>query len=289
MMAGIKIIETIAEMQSWSEAEIRAGRRVGCVPTMGYLHEGHSSLIRECRNRSESVVMTLFVNPTQFAPHEDFTRYPRDFEGDCKKAGGAGAVAVFAPSAAEMYPEGYQTYVTVEGVSQGLEGEFRSSHFRGVATVVTKLFHAARPAVAVFGEKDYQQLQVIKRMVQDLNLGIEIVGLPTIREPDGLAMSSRNVYLSPDERTRALAISRALFAAQTAVKNGEQQLEPLVQSAAKTITDSGLAIDYVEIRDAESLQTIPALDRPARMLVAARCGKTRLIDNLDLGPKGVLE
>jgi pantoate--beta-alanine ligase len=283
MMAGIKIIETIAEMQSWSEAEIRAGRGVGCVPTMGYLHEGHSSLIRECRKRAESVVMTLFVNPTQFAPHEDFTRYPRDFEGDCAKAAGSGAVAVFAPTVTEMYPEGYQTYVTVEGVSQGLEGEFRPTHFRGVATVVSKLFHAVKPAVAVFGEKDYQQLLVIKRMVQDLNLGIEIVGLPTVREPDGLAMSSRNVYLSPDERTRALAISRALFAAQEAAGKGERQLEPLVQAAVQTITQAGLAIDYLEIRDAESLQTIPALFRPARMLVAARCGKTRLIDNLGIG------
>ena len=285
-MATIKAIETVAQMQAWSAAERGAGRRVGCVPTMGYLHEGHLSLIRECRRRADKVVMTLFVNPTQFAPHEDFNRYPRDFEGDCQKAESAGAEVVFAPSVAEMYPEGYQTFVTVEGVSQGMEGEVRPTHFRGVATVVTKLFTAVKPQVAVFGEKDYQQLKVIERMVRDLNLGIEIVGLATVREPDGLAMSSRNVYLSPEERERALSISRALFAARAAVDNGEREIPALIKAAVKTIAAAGLVLDYLEIRDAETLSPLERLDRPARILIAARVGKTRLIDNLALAADG---
>jgi pantoate--beta-alanine ligase len=278
-MSEMKVLTTVAAMGAWSEAARGAGLRVGCVPTMGYLHEGHLTLIRECGRRSDRVVMTLFVNPTQFAPHEDLARYPRDFEGDCAKAAGAGAAAVFAPDAAEMYPEGYQTYVAVEGVSRELEGAARPTHFRGVATVVCKLFSAVRPAVAVFGEKDYQQLKVIERMTADLNLGIEIVGWPTVRESDGLAMSSRNVYLSADERARARSISRALLAAQARVAAGERDPARLAQEARATIEAAGLAVDYVEVRDAQTLAAIGAISGPARMLIAARAGKTRLIDN----------
>jgi len=282
MAAKIKVIKTVAAMQSWSEAQKRAGRSVGCVPTMGYLHDGHVALIRECAKLSDRVVMTLFVNPAQFGPREDLARYPRDFEGDCKKAAAGGAHAVFYPSVSEMYPEGYQTYVTVEEVTRDLEGAFRPIHFRGVATVCAKLFNAVRPTVAVFGEKDYQQLKTVERMARDLNLGLRIIGLPTVREPDGLAMSSRNVYLSADERRRALSISRALFAARDAVKNGEDRPYVLAKRALKTIAAEGLIPDYVEVRDAETLAPIKKIAAAARMLIAARVGKTRLLDNVAL-------
>lgn len=282
MATKIKVIKTVAAMQAWSEKEKRAGRSVGCVPTMGCLHEGHVSLIRACAQMTDRVVMTLFVNPTQFAPHEDLAKYPRDFEGDCQKAAAGGAAAVFYPSAAEMYPEGYQTYVGVEELTRDLEGAFRPTHFRGVTTVCMKLFNAVRPAAAVFGEKDYQQLKVVERMVRDLNLGLRIVGLPTVREPDGLAMSSRNVYLSREEREQALSISRALFAARQAVRDGEDRPKTLMSRARKSIAAAGLDIDYVEIRDAETLGPIKKITGPARLLVAARAGKTRLIDNLAL-------
>lgn len=278
----LKVIRTVPEMQSWSSELRRQGLSVGCVPTMGFLHAGHQSLIRESARRTDRTVMTLFVNPTQFAPHEDLSRYPRDFEGDCRKAGEAGAHAVFAPGVEDMYPTGYQTYVTVDEVSQGMEGAARPIHFRGVATVVLKLFTATRPDVAFFGEKDYQQLAVIRRMVADLHLGVEIIGLPTVREPDGLAMSSRNVYLKPGERQRALAISRALFAAQKAVKAGMTDPKRIAGDAAATIAEAGLSVDYVEVRDAATLAPLPAVDRPARILAAARIGNVRLIDNLAL-------
>lgn len=283
-MGRIKVIETVAGMRQWSTRHRSEGRLVGCVPTMGYLHEGHLSLIREAARRAGAVVMTLFVNPTQFAPHEDLGSYPRDFEGDCEKAEKAGAQAVFYPSVEEMYPHGYQTYVTVEDITAGMEGEFRPTHFRGVATVVAKLFNATLPDLAVFGEKDYQQLKVIQRMVEDLNMGIEIKGMPTIREADGLAMSSRNVYLSAPEREKALSISRALLAAGEEAAGGETDCRALADAARAAIEGAGLAIDYVEVRDAESLEPIGVLDRPARMLVAARIGKVRLIDNLGIGP-----
>jgi pantoate--beta-alanine ligase len=281
-MRELQIVETVSAMRAWSRAARAAGRKVGCVPTMGYLHEGHLALLRECQRRADVVVMTLFVNPTQFGPHEDLDRYPRDFEGDCEKAAAAGAAVVFCPKAEEMYPPGYQTYVTVDELSRDLEGAFRPTHFRGVATVVTKLFHAVEPAVAVFGEKDYQQLKVIERMTRDLDWGIEIVGHPTVREPDGLAMSSRNVYLSSQERAQALSISQSLFAAQRAVEAGERDPLVLAAGARNHNMAAGGIIDYLEVRDADTLQTVLTLSRPARMLVAARVGKTRLIDNIAL-------
>lgn len=278
---SLTIIRTVSEMQAWAAEQHTAGRTIGCVPTMGYLHEGHMALIRESGRRADRTVMTLFVNPTQFAPHEDLDRYPRDFEGDCRKAAESGAVVVFAPGVADMYPAGYQTYVTVEGVSQTMEGAARPTHFRGVATVVLKLFQAVRPDVAVFGEKDYQQLAVIRRMVADLDLAIDIIGLPTVREPDGLAMSSRNVYLKPDERDRALSISRALFAAQAAVRAGATDSKKIAADAAATITAAGLGVDYVEVR-AVDLSPLETVSSPARILAAARIGNVRLIDNMAL-------
>lgn len=276
----IEVIRTVAEMQSWSGQAHSIGLQVGCVPTMGYLHAGHQALIRECARRSDLVVMTLFVNPTQFAPHEDLARYPRDFEGDCQKAADAGAHAVFAPGVEEIYPPGYSTYVTVEEASRGMEGAVRPIHFRGVATVVLKLFNAVRPEVAVFGEKDYQQLAVIRRMVADLELGVRIVGLPTVREPDGLALSSRNVYLKPDERERALSISRALFAAQAEVQAGATDPKRIAGDAAAAIAEAGLTVDYVEVRDPDTLAPLDAITAPARILAAARIGSVRLIDNM---------
>ena len=283
-MADLEVIESVAAMQEWSESHRNAGRTVGCVPTMGYLHEGHVSLIREAARRADAVVMTLFVNPTQFAPHEDLDRYPRDFEGDCAKAKEAGAHAVFYPSASEMYPEGYQTYVTVEQVTRDMEGASRPTHFRGVSTVVNKLFNATRPHLAVFGEKDFQQLAVIRTMVRDLNMGVLIIGMPTVREEDGLAMSSRNVYLSPDERKRALSISRAIFAARDAVSAGETDAALVLDAAKKEMEMAGMDLDYVELRDEETLAPIEKVTKKARVLVAARVGNVRLIDNIGLLP-----
>lgn len=276
------ILETVEAMRSWSLERRGGGLAVGCVPTMGYLHEGHLSLIRECARRADKVVMTLFVNPTQFAEGEDLGQYPRDFDGDRAKAGAAGADAIFYPSVGEMYPEGYQTYVTVEEVTADMEGAFRPAHFRGVATVVTKLFSAVLPDLAVFGEKDYQQLKVVERLSRDLGLGVQIAGMPTVREDDGLAMSSRNVYLSPDERARALSISQTLFAAREAVEQGADDPAALCEGAREEIESAGLSVDYVEVRDAEDLSPVKKIEAPVRMLVAARIGKTRLIDNLGL-------
>ncbi len=283
MNSKIEVLQTVRSMRARSEEARRKGLIVGCVPTMGYLHEGHLSLIGECARRSDLVVMTLFVNPTQFAPGEDLDKYPRDFEGDLAKARGAGAHAVFYPGPDEMYPEGYRTFVTVEDLTRDMEGASRPTHFRGVATVVTKLFGAVRPHLAVFGEKDFQQLKVIERASQDLNLGVEIIGMPTVREPDGLAMSSRNVYLSAGERARALSISGALFAASDAVEKGALDPVSLALEARRAMEKERLEVDYVEVRDERTLDPIKKIMGPARMLAAARVGKTRLIDNVRLG------
>jgi pantoate--beta-alanine ligase len=262
-------------------AEVRRrGERLALVPTMGYLHEGHVSLVREAARRADRVAVTIFVNPTQFGPTEDLARYPRDLPGDVRKCGEAGAWLVYAPDPAEVYPTGHQTWVEVTGVSQGLCGARRPGHFRGVATVVCKFFHLFRPDVALFGEKDFQQLAVLRRMVKDLDMDpwLELVGMPIVREPDGLARSSRNAYLSPDERRRALCLSRGLKAVEDAFRAGERQAEALVAIARSELRDAD-TIDYVELVDAESLQPIERLEKPACLLVAAYLGKTRLIDN----------
>jgi len=279
------VLRTVAETAAWAESVRRSGRRLALVPTMGYLHEGHLSLMREGGRRADVVASSIFVNPTQFGPNEDLARYPRDWEGDLAKCASAGVEAVFAPSPAEVYPQGYQTYVEVEQVSQGLCGARRPGHFRGVATVVTKLLCLLRPHVALFGEKDYQQLQVIRALERDLHLGVEIVGMPTLREADGLAMSSRNAYLSPEERQRALSLSRGLAAAQALVRSGEREAGAVVAAVRKELQAANVREDYVELVDASTLLPLRSLapGQVARLLVAAFVGNTRLIDNQPVG------
>jgi pantoate--beta-alanine ligase len=241
------------------------------------------SLLDEARKHGDLLVLSIFVNPTQFGPKEDLSRYPRPLEADLEKARTAGVDLVFHPEPPEMYPDGYQTFVEVREIAQGLCGASRPGHFVGVATVVLKLLHIVQPHVAFFGEKDFQQLQVIRRMVRDLDLPVAIVGMPIVREADGLALSSRNVYLSPDERARALTLSRALFAARELHQTGERDPEALVAAARAILEHAELRLDYLELRDAESLRPVEKpLARPAVLAVAAFVGATRLIDNVTL-------
>ena len=285
-MSDLMIIRTPEQMRACADAWRQSGARIAFVPTMGYLHEGHLALLREGRKLGDKLVLSIFVNPTQFGPSEDLDRYPRDLEGDLAKARATGTDAVYLPEASVMYPLGYQTYVEVEALSRGLCGERRPGHFRGVATVVTKLFAAVKPHVALFGEKDYQQLQVVKRLVQDLDLGIEIVPVPTVREPDGLAMSSRNAYLSADERQRATALFRALSATRDLLAKGERSVSALCDCARRVLEEARpTRIDYVEIRDAETLEPIEIVEQPAVMALAVFFGTTRLIDNIVLRPQ----
>jgi pantoate--beta-alanine ligase len=281
----LAIVDAPDAMSAWSASTRSAGLRMALVPTMGALHEGHLALVREACRRAERVVVSLFVNPTQFAPGEDLGRYPRDFDGDRAKVEAAGAHVLFAPTVDTMYAPGAQTFVEVVGVSQGLCGARRPGHFRGVATVVLKLFNIVTPHVAVFGEKDYQQLMVVRRMVADLDLPIEVVGLPTVREPDGLAMSSRNRYLSAPDRSRAGALHRGLSTARTMVAAGERRTDRLMAVALAEIEPEVDRVDYLEVRDAETLAPVAVVERPAVMLVAAFVGTTRLIDNLKIAPR----
>lgn len=277
------VLQSPADMTAWSESMRAQGKRISFVPTMGFLHQGHQSLLKAGRARADLLVMSLFVNPTQFGPNEDLDRYPRDLQGDLEKAAAEGTDVVFAPQPDSMYPAGYETFIELTNVTQGLCGDRRPGHFRGVATVVAKLFNIVRPHVALFGEKDFQQLAVIRHMVSDLNMGIEIVGLPTIRESDGLAMSSRNKYLNDDERQRALSLSRALQAAVADFQAGETNAAALRARAYAELSGHVDRLEYLELRDAESLQTIAEVVGPAAILVAAYVGKTRLIDNMRLG------
>jgi pantoate--beta-alanine ligase len=281
----IEVIRSPEEMKRRSSEWRRAGKRVAFVPTMGYLHAGHVSLLDAARSHGDVLVLSIFVNPTQFGPKEDLSRYPRDLDGDLKKAEGAGADIAFVPEPKDMYPDGYQTYVEVTQLATGMCGDRRPGHFRGVATVVLKLFNLVQPTSAFFGEKDYQQLQVLKRMTRDLDLGIEIVGRPIVRERDGLAMSSRNAYLSPDERNRALALNRALSCAQESFER-EREAARIVDSARVTLhMTPGVRLDYLELRDAETLELLEGkITRPAVLAVAAFVGTTRLIDNIVLVP-----
>lgn len=284
----MKTPELITDPSAWRArcaADRDAGRRIALVTTMGFLHDGHVSLMREARRRVGEgglALATIFVNPTQFAPSEDLSRYPRDLEGDLAKCGAAGIDRVLAPTDQAMYSPRHETWVDVERVSQGLCGGSRPGHFRGVATVVTKLFGLTRPHVALFGEKDYQQLAVIRALVRDLFLGVEIVGMPIVREPDGLALSSRNSYLSADERRRALALSRALFEARDAVGRGERDAERLRARARARLEGEGVRVDYVEIVEPDGLGPVPRADPGSVMLLAGFVGKTRLIDNVRL-------
>lgn len=271
-------------MTAWAEEVRGRGERIAFVPTMGFLHRGHLQLMEEARRRAEKVAISIFVNPAQFGPQEDLARYPRDLEGDLAKAAAVGVDVAFVPDAGAMYPPGYQTYVQVTELERGLCGERRPGHFVGVATIVCKLFIVVRPHLALFGEKDFQQLAVIRRMAVDLNLSVEVVGCPTAREPDGLAMSSRNVYLSPDDRKRAAALHRGLAAAKARFAEGERSAEALVAAARAEIGPQVDRLEYIELRDADTLAPVSGTvkTRPAVMLLAAWVGGTRLIDNLRL-------
>jgi pantoate--beta-alanine ligase len=275
------VLDTVADFRAACDAARRSGKVVGLVPTMGALHAGHIALVAEARRRSDEVAVSIFVNPTQFGPNEDLARYPRDLPGDLAKAASAGTDVAFVPEVPEIYPAGFQTTVEVKELSRGLDGVFRPGHFAGVATVVAKLFNIVQPDLAVFGEKDFQQLAIVRRLVADLAMGIEIAGLPTVREPDGLAMSSRNAYLSPAERARALSLSRALFAARDRASAGERDAQALVAGARATLDVDRL--DYLELCDAATLAPVARIDRPSVLLVAAVVGRTRLIDNVRVG------
>ncbi|WP_050727532.1 pantoate--beta-alanine ligase [Vulgatibacter incomptus] len=280
------VVHTREELLKELRALEERGVSLALVPTMGYLHEGHLSLVREGAARADRVAVSIFVNPTQFGPGEDLDRYPRDLSGDVEKLDAAGAWLVYAPkSPREVYPEGFQTWVDVEGLSLGLCGGKRPGHFRGVATVVCKLLTLFRPKVALFGQKDYQQLAVIRRMARDLDLDArtEVVGMPIVREPDGLAMSSRNAYLSADERRRALSLHRGLYAARALHEAGERDPARLIGAARDAMAGDVDRIDYVELVDADSLETVERVEDPVCLLVAAFVGRTRLIDNLVVG------
>jgi pantoate--beta-alanine ligase len=272
-----------AAMSAWSEAARGQGARIALVPTMGALHAGHLSLLAKGRRHAQKLVLSIFVNPMQFGPQEDLARYPRDLPGDLAKAASVGCDMAFVPEAASMYGPGFQTAIEVREVSQGLCGARRPGHFVGVATVVCKLFNVVRPHLALFGEKDFQQLAVIRRMVTDLSLPVEVVGMPTVREPDGLAMSSRNAYLAASDRQRAGALFAGLSAAKALVEKGERRASALLDAATAQIVGRVDRIDYLKIRAADDLAPLDTIDRPAVILVAAFVGGTRLIDNLRLG------
>jgi len=282
----MEIIALPADMQRWSEAARRRGETIAFVPTMGFLHEGHLSLMREGRQRASLMASSLFVNPTQFGPNEDFSRYPRNFEGDCAMMRQVPVDVLFAPEPDVMFPRGSQTWVEVTEMTGGLCGAHRPGHFRGVTTVVAKLFNIVKPHIALFGEKDYQQFRAIERMVEDLNFDIQIVPVPTIREPDGLAMSSRNAYLSPDQRRQALALSGALRAAAAAFKAGARDPHELVQAARRSLEGTPeVQVEYVEAVDARTLENVARIERPVVVAIAARLGPTRLIDNMVFAPE----
>ncbi|MBP8644701.1 MAG: pantoate--beta-alanine ligase [Syntrophobacteraceae bacterium] len=276
----MRIIEFVSEMQQLADEWRRQGKRIGFVPTMGFLHEGHLALMGEAKRRADVVAVSVFVNPTQFGPNEDFECYPRDMERDIRLCTEVGVDAIFAPPVSEMYPDGYQTSVEVSKVTTPLCGRTRPGHFRGVTTVVAKLFHCVKPHIAIFGQKDYQQWVAVRRMVRDLNMDIEIVSYPTVRESDGLALSSRNTYLSPAEREIALRLSRSLRAAQELVDRGEIYGEAVLMKVREVLeSGGGLRIDYVQLCHPDTLDDVLTVDGCAVLLMAAFIGKTRLIDN----------
>jgi pantoate--beta-alanine ligase len=281
---GAQLVTTVMDLRAALEGDRRAGRRIGLVPTMGALHEGHLSLVRAAKAECAVAVVSIYVNPSQFAPGEDLAKYPRELESDLQKLAGCQADLVFAPGDAEVYAAGHATWVEVGAVAGPLEGQLRPGHFRGVATIVLKLFNMAQPQVAYFGQKDYQQTLVVRRMVEDLSVPVEIRVCPTVREPDGLAMSSRNAYLSPDARRRAAALWKSLEAARQAVAAGQRDTETIVRAMREIILSAGFAeIDYTVLVDPETLQPLPTLSRPALAAVAARIDGTRLIDNCIIG------
>jgi pantoate--beta-alanine ligase len=276
-----QIVTTAAELRHRVKALRQDDSRVGLVPTMGALHAGHLSLVKAISKQVDVVIVSIFVNPTQFAPHEDFDRYPRALEADAEKLGAGGETdLVFAPTVTEMYPEGFATRLEVGGPSLGLESETRPHFFSGVATVVSKLLLAAMPNAAIFGEKDYQQLMVIRRMVADLGLPVEILGAPIVRERDGLAMSSRNAYLSEDERRIAGQLNVVLQGLTAELRDGGK-IAAVEEKGKSALLEAGFkSVDYLTVRDAETLAPLKTLSRPARLLAAATVGKTRLLDNM---------
>jgi pantoate--beta-alanine ligase len=284
----MEIITDPRAMRAWADGEHAAGRRIALVPTMGALHEGHLELVQTAHTRAERVVVSVFVNPMQFNRRDDFERYPRVLDEDAASCASAGVDVVYAPPAGAMYPEGFASGVEVAGVSEPLCGKSRPGHFRGVTTVVTKLFHAVRPDAAVFGEKDWQQLAVIRRMTADLDFGIEIVGVPTVREVDGLALSSRNRLLGAEARTAARCVPRALAAAAAAVAAGDTAAAVIVERATAVIAAEPLArLEYAEIRDPDSLTEVDVVTGPTLLAVAVWVGGVRLIDNRILSPGGI--
>jgi pantoate--beta-alanine ligase len=280
------ILKTARKMQLYSENKREQGKKIAFVPTMGYFHEGHVALMKEARKRAHCVVVSIYVNPTQFGPKEDFSKYPRDFNRDLKMAESAGVDVIFFPPNKVMYPAGFQTYVEVKDVTQNLCGASRPGHFRGVATVCNKLFNIVKPHIAVFGKKDFQQFITIQRMVKDLNMDMQIIGFPTVRESDGLAMSSRNKYLSTNERKSALSLFKALTMAQKLYSAGERKSSVLIKEAEKLIKSAPFTkVDYIKICDTDTLRDVSEIKSRSVMALAVRVGNTRLIDNHVFGEK----
>jgi pantoate--beta-alanine ligase len=280
----MEILRTVDELRRWSRENRKAGKTTGLVPTMGALHAGHASLIRAAASECGAVAVSIFVNPTQFGPNEDFARYPRTFETDCKLAEAAGATVVFAPGVEELYPAGAATFVEVEGLSNRLDGLSRPGHFRGVATVVAKLLIAAEPDRAYFGQKDAAQVAVLRRMVTDLRLAAEIMVCPIVRETDGLALSSRNVYLSAEERKQALVLSRVVWLVEAMAAGGERRAGVLIEAARRAFaSEPGVRVDYVELVDWATLEPVETAAPGSLFAVAAWVGATRLIDNTVFG------
>jgi pantoate--beta-alanine ligase len=279
----MELITTIQSMKTYVRGVKKRGETLCLVPTMGYLHKGHLDLMRLGKTLADRLVISIFVNPTQFGAGEDLDKYPRDLENDSKLSEGVGVECIFFPDAPEMYPQGYATYVNVEGITGQLCGIARPTHFRGVTTVVAKLFNIIEPDVAVFGQKDYQQLTVIRRMVDDLNMNVKIVAHPTVREEDGLAMSSRNKYLNPEQRRNALVLSKSLHKAYELVKHGENDASKIRQMAFDMISSTPeTVVDYVEIVHPDTLECIDSIETKAVMALAVKIGNTRLIDNMEL-------
>ena len=277
---NLEILRTTEELRAWSRTMRKAGKTIGIVPTMGALHAGHASLIRAARQKTGAVVVSIFVNPTQFGPNEDYARYPRTFDADCALAKGEGADAIFAPAVDDLYPEGASTFVDVEGLSERLDGKSRPGHFRGVATVVTKLLVASEADYGFFGQKDAAQVAVLRRMVRDLRLATELVVCPIVREADGLALSSRNIYLSPAERIQALALSRAIRKAEELVQQGERRAAVLMDAAhAIFAAEPSIRVDYIAVVDWGTLLPVATAAPGTLFAVAAWVGETRLIDN----------
>ncbi len=281
----MRLVKTIKEMKKLSNDWKKQGLKVAFVPTMGFLHEGHLALVRKARQLGDKLVVSIFINPLQFGPKEDFKEYPRDLDRDMRLLEKEGTDVVFTPSEEEMYPSDYQTFVEVTRLTQGLCGAFRPGHFKGVTTVVLKLFNIVKPDIAIFGEKDYQQLQVIKQMVKDLNLDVEVIGHPTVREEDGLAMSSRNTYLSPLERKSAVSLYKALLLAQELVKKGERDPEKVKKQLKDFIYSFPYTqVQYIEFVDPETLEPVKTLEKPVLCAMAVYVGKARLIDNMLINP-----